>query len=163
MPWSKIDDQFYDHPKVVAAGSLGIALFVCGLSYCSRHLTDGFILSEQVKRLTDAANPLEVADRLVEVGLWEKRDGGYQVHDYLDYNPSAVQVKAQRKANAERQANWRGRQPQESKPDNNNESNATSNAVTNATSNHAPDPIPDPIPDPVSQEESAANAARPPP
>ena len=28
MPWTKIDDQFYDHPKVVAAGPLGVALFV---------------------------------------------------------------------------------------------------------------------------------------
>jgi hypothetical protein len=52
MTWSKIDDQFYDHPKIVAAGPLGTALFVCGLSYCSRHLTDGFISTAQVCRWT---------------------------------------------------------------------------------------------------------------
>lgn len=96
MPWTKIDDQFYDHPKVIAAGPLGVALFVCSLSYCARHLTDGFITATQAKRLIDVGDPLEVAAQLVAVGLWERRDGGYQVHDYLDYNPSAVQVKAQR-------------------------------------------------------------------
>ena len=93
MPWSKIDDQFYDHPKTVAAGPLGIALFVCGLSYCSRYLTDGFILSAQVRRLINVDDPLEVAEHLVEVGLWERHDGGYQVHDYHKYElraPSAL-------------------------------------------------------------------------
>ena len=101
MTWTKIDDQFYDHPKVVAAGPLGIALFVCGLSYCSRHLTDGFISAVQVQRLIDIDNPGKVAERLVAVGLWERRDGGYQVHDYLDYNPSRARVKATRQARAE--------------------------------------------------------------
>ena len=101
MTWTKIDDQFYDHPKVVAAGPLGIALFVCGLSYCSRHLTDGFISVVQVRRLIDIDNPGDVAERLVSVGLWERRDGGYQVHDYLEYNPSRAKVKAIRQARAE--------------------------------------------------------------
>ena len=101
MTWTKIDDQFYDHPKVVAAGPLGIALFVCGLSYCSRHLTDGFISVAQVRRLIDTADPEVVAGTLVAVGLWERRDGGYQVHDYLEYNPSRAKVEAIRQARRE--------------------------------------------------------------
>lgn len=98
MPWSKIDDQFYDHPKTVAAGPIGIALFVCGLSYCSRQLTDGFIAKAQVRRLIDVDDPYAVAEKLIEVGFWEQVNGGYQVHDYLEYNPSRGQVLELRKA-----------------------------------------------------------------
>lgn len=147
MPWTKIDDQFYDHPKVVAAGPLGVALFVCSLSYCARHLTDGFITATQAKRLIDVEDPLEVAEQLVAVGLWERRDGGYQVHDYLEYNPSAAQVKAQRAANAERQAKWRGKQPQVTETGSGDGGN--SNGVNNAVSNNAPSPMPLPSPMPI--------------
>ena len=96
MPWTKLDDQFYDHPKTVAAGPEGIALFICGLSYCARQLTDGFISKAQVRRLVDVDDPWAVAERLVSVGFWKRVNDGYQVHDYLKYNPTAAQVKAQR-------------------------------------------------------------------
>jgi hypothetical protein len=32
--------------------------------------------------------------RLVEVGLWVETPDGYEVHDYLDYQPSAIDAKA---------------------------------------------------------------------
>ena len=43
MTWLRIDDDFYDHPKIVAAGPLAIALHVLSMGYASRHGTDGFI------------------------------------------------------------------------------------------------------------------------
>ena len=83
MAWAEIDDLFYDHPKIVAAGSSGVALFACGLSYCSRHLTNGFIPTEQIRRLIDADNPQEVAERLVAAGLWERQRTGYHITDAI--------------------------------------------------------------------------------
>ena len=157
MTWTKIDDQFYDHPKIVAAGSLGIALFVCGLSYCSRHLTDGFITEIQVPRLTDADEPQAIAKKLVKVGLWERRDGGYQIHDFLEYNPSAAKVKAERKRNARRQAEWRQRQEQVTAEE--TEDNAPTNNVTGGVTNNGPVPVPIPeSPSPKEETPSAANA-----
>lgn len=90
MPWARIDDDFRHNPKVVAAGPLGIALYVCGLSYCAEHLTDGFIPKRAVRTLVDLddTDPMTIAQDLVGVGLWEECEGGYSVHDYLKFNPS---------------------------------------------------------------------------
>lgn len=96
MPWLKLDDQFSDHPKIVEAGPMAGWLHVCGMLYCSRLLTDGFIPAGQVRKLADLDNAGELADRLVAVGLWDRADGGYQVHDYLDYNPSKNEVMSER-------------------------------------------------------------------
>jgi hypothetical protein len=98
MPWTRIDDQFHSHPKIIAAGSEGVALFVLALSWCGGALTDGFIPTAQVRRIALNDDATETAERLVTVGLWDRVPGGYQIHDYLDYNPSAEQVEAQRQA-----------------------------------------------------------------
>lgn len=79
MAWVKLDDQFADHPKVIQAGPLAGWLYICGLTYCSRLLTDGFIPSGQVRRLADLKNADALAQRLVQVGLWEACEGGFRV------------------------------------------------------------------------------------
>ena len=43
MPWVRIDDHFDEHPKHALAGPLCWALWLAGLAYCNRNLTDGFI------------------------------------------------------------------------------------------------------------------------
>ena len=109
MPWSKLDDSFYDHEKVVAAGTLGAGLFALALSYTARKLTDGFVPRGMIPRLVaDVDDPIALADRLVEAGLFEKVEGGYQIHDYLDYNPSAAEIKQKREASRRRQRQCRG-------------------------------------------------------
>lgn len=111
MTWVRLDDGFRDHPKVLAAGPLAGWLYVCALCYCSEHGTDGFIPKPVVPRLADIKGSEKLAERLVEVGLWEKKTGGFQVHDYLEFQPSAEQVKNHRKANNERIAKWREKRP----------------------------------------------------
>ena len=56
MSWIKIDDQFADHPKVLQAGPLASWMYVCGLTYAGRYLTDGFIPAGQVRKLADVDN-----------------------------------------------------------------------------------------------------------
>ncbi len=99
MAWIRLDDQFPDHPKVVEAGPLASWLYVCGIGYCNRLLTDGFIPSGQVRKLADLDGAGELAARLVAVGLWDEAEGGYRIHDYLEYQPSAEEVKADRTMN----------------------------------------------------------------
>ena len=105
--WVKIDDNLPDHPKVLAAGPLAGWLFVCGLAYCNRYLTDGLIPSAMVGRLADIDDPAPLAGRLVEAGLWIACAGGYKVHDYLEYQPSARKIRARREANRRRAAAYR--------------------------------------------------------
>jgi hypothetical protein len=56
---------------------------VCGLTYCARLLTDGFIPTGQVRKLADLDRALDLAQILVGVGLWEEVEGGYQVTDAI--------------------------------------------------------------------------------
>lgn len=96
MPWVRLDDQFPDHPKVVQAGPMAAWLYVCGLAYCARHLTDGFIPAPQVPRLVVGAAPGKLVARLLHAGLWEEVAGGFNVHDFLNYNPSREESLARR-------------------------------------------------------------------
>lgn len=101
MSWVRIDDQFPDHPKIVRAGPAAAWLYVCGLCYCARYLTDGIVPRGQVRRLADIDDPAAAAAALVGAGLWEETEAGYAVHDYLAYNPDRARVEAIRTARAE--------------------------------------------------------------
>lgn len=103
MSWVKIDDQFSEHPKVIQAGPLASWLYVRGLCYSAKYLTDGFIPQSAAEHLAMfAGSSPELLQKLVECSLWERTNGGYQIHDYLDYNPTGAQVKAEKAAAAER-------------------------------------------------------------
>lgn len=109
MSWVKLDDGFFRNPKVLAAGRDARDIYIAGLCYCAQGLTDGIIPKNAVRVL---AAETEVDDwqiasaRLVEVGLWEQHEKGYQVHDYLDYNPSRDKALATK--DARREAGRRG-------------------------------------------------------
>ncbi len=102
--WIKVDDQVAHHPKILKAGPVGVALWLFGLAYCARYLTDGFIPAEAVSTLGDVAEPEAVTAKLVAAGLWEQVEDGYVACNYLEYNPSGAKVKEKRKREADRQA-----------------------------------------------------------
>lgn len=117
MSWIQIEDNFAYNPKMIKAGPEATVLFIGGLCYANRDLTDGFILKELLPCIAPLPNPEELAKRLVDCGLWELRPGGWQIHDYLDYNPSAQEVRAERdeiarrrNQNSERVQRFRQRQ-----------------------------------------------------
>lgn len=99
----KLNDALPEHRKIVAAGGDAAWLHVCALAYASRNLTDGFVPSGMVPRLSDRKNPTKLAARLVEVGLWHSAGhscprcpqpaaGEYLIHDYLVHQRSAAKV-----------------------------------------------------------------------
>ena len=131
MGWVRVSDDFYDHPKFADVTPLSTALWITGMAYCNRNLTDGYIPSSVALRLLDFdglaytvatvgdlggvmeddCSPLAVHD-LVRVGLWHE-DGHdcpdcpqpgwrrYYVHDYLVYQPSAEEIKKTQDARKE--------------------------------------------------------------
>lgn len=96
MSWAKLDDQFPDHPKIEAAGPEAAWLYVCGICYCARYLTDGEIPKTRVPRLSALKSAEKHAKKLVAVGLWIDAGTSYLVHDYLDYNPPRDEVEFRR-------------------------------------------------------------------
>jgi len=141
VTWVRLADDFYRHPKVLSAGPLAGWLWVCGLAYANHYLTDGYLPRAAVRGLTDVDEPFRLAATLVDAGLWDVADGGFMIHDYTAYQPTAEHVKAERAANAERVATWRERQQ-----------SGRSNGVTSGVRTGAPVPGPgpvNPVPDPA--------------
>jgi hypothetical protein len=109
MTWVKLDDAFAEHPKIARLSDSALALFVVGLAYCNRNLTDGFI-PRQVGigqlRYCDG-NTVPPIRELERGGVWEAVPGGWQVHDFDHYQPSRESVLAEREAARERMRNLR--------------------------------------------------------
>ena len=143
MAWIKLDDQFRNHPKILAAGPLASWLYVCGLTFAGQYLTDGHIPSTMLGMLAAVDNAQELADRLVDVGLWEEVDGGYQIHDFTEYNPTREEVRGIRAARAEA-----GRRGGLNSAASKRQANATANEQQNSTPSPSPSPSPIPIPGP---------------
>ncbi len=123
MPWVRLDDHFDEHPKIASVGPLGLALWVTALAYCNRNLTDGFIPWTKARSLVaweyqdadgklytvarttghvgDDVSAPHVIDLLVDAGLWEIVDDGYQIHDYADYQPLKAEIEAAREQKVE--------------------------------------------------------------
>jgi hypothetical protein len=104
--WAKLDDGLLDHPKILAAAeqlggnsqAIVVGVYVMGLLWSARHLTDGHLPTSFVRAFAKTSNPLSIADALVKVGLWEADSGkGFRIHDYAEYNPKASHIKAKRR------------------------------------------------------------------
>jgi hypothetical protein len=153
MPWVRIDEEFARHPKVMAAGPLGMAMQVAALCYCNQYLTDGFVPRSVVAGLLDfqglgmrmwqgdlmgggedATWQLVVED-LLAAHLWVEEKGGYRIHDYHDYQPSreaALKLREDRSAAGQKggQASAKAR--------------AQASAPANAQAKSKPGPVPVP-------------------
>lgn len=127
MTWFKVDDNLALHPKVLAAGNAAMGLWVRAGSWCAANLTDGSLPTAMVSPLGGRRRD---AERLCEVGLWGKVDGGYQFKNWPEYQPTKVEIKRDREATAKRVSEWRERQR-----------NTVTNTVTNGVQT-APRPVP---------------------
>lgn len=98
MGWFKVDDQLAFNAKIVAAGNSAMGLWLRAGSWSSAQLTDGFIPIHMANAMANAmANPSD-QDALVSVGLWDEVNGGFQFHDWSEFQPSADEERAKRKA-----------------------------------------------------------------
>lgn len=93
MAYVMVEASVRTHPKFLAAGPEASWLWFCGLGYCQDGLTDGFIPESAIEYL-GVKRARSLAKRLVSARLWEHVSGGWQMHDYLDHNKSATEVRA---------------------------------------------------------------------
>lgn len=141
MGWAKFDDQYTDHPKVVAAGPWAELLDMRAVIHCARYETDGHISAAQLPKLAlGIPAPKKKAQALVDAGRWVATDDGWWVHDFLDYHPSREQKEKEREDARERMAKNRankgrntGRSSQDVRPN-------------NGRSSDYPDPAPPVVP-----------------
>ena len=123
MGWVRVSDDFYDQRKFYGVTALGDALWIRGLAFANRNLTDGFIPKRAVKGLIDTtglsisvdnftgrdASPEDAVTELLTADIWHESGhdcescpevprGVYLIHDYLDFQPSREKVMAERDA-----------------------------------------------------------------
>ncbi len=98
MTWFKVDDSFYDHPKVFDAPDCAVALWTRAGCWAARNLTEGFVPSSLPARL--CGDPDTAIADLLRRGLWLRASGGYRFHDWTTYQPSAEQVRDLREKRA---------------------------------------------------------------
>jgi hypothetical protein len=115
MAWIRIDDHIAHHPKFTKVSPTACWLWVTGLGFAQKYLTDGFIPTKSLAALSHIPNPQPFAAELVATKLWERRNTGFQIHDYLEFNDSARVVKARRKQDRLRKAS--SRNPRGVRPD----------------------------------------------
>ena len=115
MSWVKSDDQMSIHRKVQPLSDAAYRLQDEARLWCSRNLTDGRIPADEFEVCSLRATP-ENAAELVKRKLWHRaEDGhcghdkcaipgpdGWVIHDYLEYNPAAAEVIAERAKKADR-------------------------------------------------------------
>jgi hypothetical protein len=105
MSWARLDDRLSTHPKLLSVwqstpGALG--LYFLSISHASCHETDGHIDPTFVAQMVPNGMRRNVFVRaLVEGGLWRPTLTGWEIHDFLDYNPSHAQREEERALKAE--------------------------------------------------------------
>lgn len=106
MPYLNLDDNFADHPKVDSLSDGAFRLHTAGLLHCAKNLTDGFIDERRVTRLTRTYKPVYLAE-LIDAAMWLRVLGGYDLHDYLDWNQAKEWWDEKRIKDTKRKAAWR--------------------------------------------------------
>jgi hypothetical protein len=125
MTWFKVDGSFHDHPKFWNASEYAVCLWVRAGSWSAKQLTDGFVPDGMIQRWTRNADV--AAQELVDNGSWKRVEGGFQFHDWDQFNPSKEKVLRLRERGAERQARYRER----------SKGNGVTNGVTSRRYSHS--------------------------
>ena len=148
VAWYKVDDQLHTHPKARRAGLAAMGLWTLAGSHSMCYLTDGFVEAWFVDMFPEGR---ELAGRLVEAGMWLPVDGGWQFHDWADYQPTRESVQAEREAANERKRRWKEkrdaeRAAEQAKNAGGTRSETRSEREEERVENTAPTPTPTPTP-----------------
>lgn len=161
VTWFKVDDSFYDHPKVFDAPDCAVALWVRAGCWSARNLTDGFVPANMPARLCD--DPDTAVRELIRRGLWSRTKDGYRFHDWADYQPTRESKQREREAAAERQRRRRQRQKAQANGESVTHMSRRDSRVSSAVSHGGSSPSPT-RPDPTrssSDEELIPQKASP--
>lgn len=147
MAWSRFDDSWSDHPKVIAAGNEAVGVFTRAVAWSAKHLTDGLVPVQIVTMIAGGKRAKRVIEQLVKVGLFDAfTDESIRIHDFLDYNLSRAQVLDDReelrrvRAESGRRGGLRSGEVRRSKPEANRKQVASSFASDTSKQNGSPDP-----------------------
>jgi hypothetical protein len=124
MAWVKLSDDFPTDPKFVGLSLAATGLWSIAIAYANHHLTDGFVPDALVSSLQHRAPAdtriEDLVDELVRQPahldrrpLWTRIEGGFMIHDYHAYQPTAAQVRARREQTSQLRSEAGATKPQQ--------------------------------------------------
>jgi hypothetical protein len=158
MTWARFDDRTPSNPKVALLSDAAFRLWFTAICYCCEHLTDGAIHRDVPQILSRAPSGAKLKGAITELvnrGLWDETDHGWDVHDFLNWNPSGEQVRSKREARAKAGANGgkRSGEQRASKQPSKPEAIASPDAEQTGSYGEAKtNPVPVPVPVPMKEE-----------
>jgi hypothetical protein len=97
LPWVRLDTQWPSNPKFLMLIEdkkwRSVCVYMAGLGYSGVHGTDGFIPAVALPFLHSTRR--EAAD-LVDVGLWEPAQGGWNVNGWTEFQPTPEDAQKRR-------------------------------------------------------------------
>lgn len=143
MAWVKLDDKMWSHPKFGELCGDAVRLWVFALCWCNQHETDGAVPRGALRVLLGSD---KLAKTLCQAGLWRESPTGWEIHDFLKYQPSKASRDEAREQSAQRLAKSRNNRkvaPQQG-------GNCVDVAPQHEPALHdgCNSPVPDPVPDP---------------
>lgn len=158
MAWTKLDDRFWCHPKIMGLSDGAFRLYVTTLNWAVANLTDGHVPTA-VLREKRMRNRNSVTEELVNCGLWDEHEtDGYVIHDYAEYQPTKEAITQLRQQNRDRQRRFRDAQ---SDPDVTRDKRVSNADVTSTRPD--PTPLTSPNGDVQSSKRSKPKPAKPDP
>lgn len=99
MAWTRLDDHFYNNPKIVGISNSAFRLYVAALNWSVSHLTDGKVRPEGPAILLPHDSPrarTSAVRELTSAGLWAENGTGWYVHDFSDYQETKAAIQERR-------------------------------------------------------------------
>jgi general stress protein YciG len=126
MPWARVDDGWWCHPKVMGLDLASRGLWISAMSWSCAQRRDivpsGFLGMVGAKQTE--------ANALVDAGLWHPVEGGWQIHDWADYQDRSL---SEKRADAGRKGGQRSRPPASNRKQDASNVEATGEAGPNPT------------------------------
>lgn len=90
--WIKLEDDFFTHPKAAGLSTTAVTIYLRAICYSSQHLTDGRVPLKVIASW-GYARWRHSLDTLSTCSLVTMSDECMVIHDYLDYQRSAQEVR----------------------------------------------------------------------
>jgi hypothetical protein len=107
--YAPLSAHYYKDDAIAQAGERAELLYVRGLAFCADVITDGHISDVQLTRFVGVgmSDAKKRAEKLVEVGLWERNGCGFIVRNWHKWNLSKAEIAEKQKRDAERKTGGR--------------------------------------------------------
>lgn len=95
MAWARLDDRLHQNPKLARISADAFRLWVHSITFSCLNRTDGVILRTDLALTSPGLSAnlrASKARELVKNGLWIETTSGWEIHDFLEFNPSADEI-----------------------------------------------------------------------